>query len=150
MIETNRLYRNIKYVKPNTIGISIIDGFWTLSVYDISLDTKIVITDDIVGGGNSISIYELKNDELTSLDSNKILFNNFNDLLKNKSKECIDMLDEEVPFFDYDFSNPSYIQISSWSIDTQENNCFVGNKMRLELNKSKRKFETSDITWKEK
>lgn len=149
-VDTDPIFLNIKYVKPNTMGLSVIDGFWTLSVYDIDLNTKLVITNDIVGDGKFISTYQLKNNVLKPLNSKDILNIEFNKLLKNNSQECKDLLDEESSFFDYDFSNPEYIEISSWSINKEENNCFNGNKITLKLNQLKGKFETSNIIWKEK
>jgi len=149
IIDTTEMFLNIKYVKPNTMGLTVVDGFWTLSVYDIDSNNKIIITNDIVGDGNSFETYELKNNELKIVNSDILFGDYFSKLLKNNSQECKDMLEDNMITFDYDFSNPEFIKISSWHINEEENQCFNGNTITLKLNKSKRLFETYNILWEE-
>jgi len=148
-VDTDPLFLNIKYVEPNTMGLSVIDGFWTLSVYDIDLNTKIVITNDIVGDGNSFTAYKLKNQKLEILNLDTVFGDYFSGLLKNNSEECASLLNENEITFDYDFSHSEFIKISSWYLHKIETDCFKGNTIILKLNKSKRLFETKEILWEE-
>ncbi|GAA4113939.1 hypothetical protein GCM10022393_13180 [Aquimarina addita] len=148
-IDIDPIFLNIKYVEPNTIGLSVIDGFWTLSVYDIDLNTKLVITNNIVGDGNSFTAYKLKNQKLKILNLDTIFGDYFNSLLKNNSEGCASLLNENEITFDYDFSHPEFIKISSWYLHKIETDCFKGNTIILKLNKSKSLFETKEVLWEE-
>ena len=149
VIDSTEMFLNIKYVKPNTFGMSIVDGFWTLSIYDIDFNTQIIITNDIVGDGNSFTAYQLKDKKLEILNLNEVFGDYFSRLLKNKSEECTNLLYENEITFDYDFSHPEFIKISSWYLHKLETDCFKGNTIILKLNKSNRKFETTEILWEE-
>src|SRR5690606_37076269 len=57
LVDSTKMYNDIKYLKHNTMGIQVVDGFWTLSIYELDNNRHIVITNDIVGDGNDIKAF---------------------------------------------------------------------------------------------
>ena len=150
IVDTTAQFLNIKYVKPNTMGLSVVDGFWTLSLYTLDADNTLVITNDSVGDGNDYTVYLLKNAVLQLIDATSIFGDYFNVLLQNNSEACQNLLEENKITFDYDFSAPQSITIASWALHQDEDSdCFKGNTIVLQLNKKEGRFLVSDTYWKE-
>ncbi|OAD44551.1 hypothetical protein [Polaribacter atrinae] len=149
IIDTTEMYNNIKYIQPNTIGIQVVDGFWTLSIYQFEENDFFIVTNDIVGDGNDIQTFNFKNNELTPTK----MINWFNDfdsklLLKN-STECIELLEDNQLTFEYDFRDKNMIKISSWLLNKNESKgCLKGNSINYKLNKSNKTFDITIIYWK--
>ena len=143
------MYNNIKYVKPNTIGIQVVDGFWTLSIYEFDKNDFFIITNDIVGDGNDIQTFNLIKEKLTPIK----MINWFSEfdykLLLNESTNCIELLEENQLTYNYDFNDKNIITISSWLMNETENaNCLKGNSVKYKLNKENRIFDIVDVYWK--
>ena len=148
IIDSTEMYNNIKYIEPNTMGIQVVDGFWTLSIYPFSEDEYFVVTNDIVGDGNDIQTFNFKKNELTPT---KMInwFSEFDSkLLANNTAACIALLEDNKLTFEYDFSDKNTIKIASWSLNKDEaDSCLKGNAINYELNKVKRTFEITKIYW---
>ncbi|WP_234859097.1 YARHG domain-containing protein [Aquimarina aquimarini] len=149
IIDSTEMYLNIAYVEPNTIGLQVVDGFWSLSVYSINQNDHILITNDIVGDGNSIRVYSLTNETLKPLNMQSLFGDYTKKLINTESKNCLSMLEENGIMFDYDFSNKDYALISSSWItnDDEYKGCFIGNTIKFRFNKVKRLFEIDKIYW---
>ena len=150
LIDSTEMYNNIKYIKPNTIGIQVVDGFWTLSIYDYLDGNYFIVTNDIVGDGNDIRTFNFSNNKIIPL---KMInwFDGFeyNFLLDIDSTKCIELLKENELTYDYDFSDENIITISSWLINKKESeNCLLGNSIQYKLNRADRTFDILDIYWK--
>ncbi|HIP34144.1 MAG TPA: YARHG domain-containing protein [Bacteroidia bacterium] len=149
IIDTTEMYLNIEYVKSNTFGTTVVDGFWTFSIFEINNFEHLVIIDDIVGDGNSISTYFFKNNTFTEVNSTEILGDYYNQLLINYSDDCRSFLDENINTFDYDFSNKNIFTISSWHINQKDGkDCFKGNTIEYEWNNQTKSFTIGKIYWK--
>ncbi len=152
IIDTTEMYNNIKYIKPNTIGIQVVDGSWTLSIYEFGENDFLIITNDIVGDGNDIQTFSYYNNKIKPFK----MVNGFSEfeydlLLNNASIKCVEMLKENENTYDYDFSDKNFVSISSWLINKEESgNCLKGNSIRYRLNKEKKIFELIDVYWKNK
>lgn len=142
-------YNDIKYVKINTIGTQVVDGFWVMSIYKISQDDYIVITDDIVGDGNELFSFEYKNGSLTEIEFDTLFDGMQKKLLKNAvEKKCVELLDDNLVTFTYDFSDKQNVTISSSSLNKEENeNCFKGNTLNYKFNPELKKFSLESIIW---
>lgn len=146
---------NQKYFEPNKAEFQIVDGIWKINIYKTFENSYIVITDDIVGDGNSLNFYEVKSNLIKEYLDENTIFSNYKDLLKKK--EYIDNCEEKFeemndPIFEYDFSNTNKIEIeSSWYL-TKENyeNCLAGNAIIYNFNTKTKKFDIEKIYWKKK
>jgi ribosomal 50S subunit-recycling heat shock protein len=145
-------YNNIKYIKTNTIGIQVVDGFWKMSIYKIALNNYIVITDDIVGDGNDLISFEYKNGNLTEIEFNSLFDGLQKNLLKNTDeKDCAELLEDNLLTFTYDFKEKQNITINSWLLNKDENeNCFKGNTLNYKFNPEFKKFTLESVIWKAK
>ncbi|TPN86793.1 hypothetical protein [Aquimarina algicola] len=150
LVDSTEMFNTIKYIKPNTIGIQVVDGFWTLSAYDFGEDDYFVVTNDIVGDGNDIRTFSLKNGRLTPT---KMInwFSEFDQkLLSNTSKQCIKLLKESELGYDYDFSDDQIVLVSSWLLSKNESeHCLKGNAIKFQLNQKNKTFDIVDLYWKE-
>lgn len=149
LIDSTEMFNNIKYIKPNTIGIQVIDGFWTLSIYEFKPTHYFIVTNDIVGDGNDVQTFNYINNELKPLK----MINWFGDfkyrLLSKNTPNCIELLEGYQLTYDYDFTDKNSVEISSWLITENESeNCFKGNSIKYKLNKENRTFDIVDVYWK--
>lgn len=150
LIDSTEMYNNIKYIKPNTLGIQVVDGFWTLSIFELSSEKYIIITNDIVGDGKDINTFVLNKGNLVEIEFEKLFGKGINNLLKNQSEECLLEMEDMFLTFDYNFSDSSLVKITSWGIDKSEStNCFKGNVIEFRLDKVKELFEIEKIYWNE-
>ncbi|SEB86701.1 hypothetical protein SAMN04489761_1999 [Tenacibaculum sp. MAR_2009_124] len=150
LIDSTEMYNNIKYIKPNTLGIQVVDGFWTLSVLELNSGKNIVITNDIVGDGNDINTFIYDGNNLDKIEFEKLFGKGIDYLLKKQSEECLLEMEDYFLTFDYDFSDSNVVKITSWGIDKTESiNCFKGNTIEFKLNKSKEIYELKKIYWHE-
>lgn len=153
--DNNPDYFNQKYFEPNKAGFSIVDGFWSINIYRTSESSYIVITDDIVGDGNTLNIYEVKSNELRNYSDEEELFSNFKELLKKKehTENCAEKFEEmNDPIFEFDFTKKNTIEIeSSWYLTKEDyENCLIGNAILYNFNPKTKKFEIEKIYWKAK
>lgn len=154
-IDNESQYFNQKYFKPTEAGFSIVDGFWSINIYKTTENSHIVITDDIVGDGNSLCIYEVKANKIKKYLNEKTIFSDFKKLLKIKNpiEDCNEIFEElDNPIFNYDFSNKNKIEIeSSWYLTEDEyKNCLNGNSILYNFNPKTKKFEVEKLYWKPK
>jgi len=91
-IKTNNYYTDDnpdfftqKYFEPSKAGFSIVDGFWSISIYKTTENTFIVITDDKVGYGNTLNFFEVKTNTIKEYLNEKLMFSDFKELLKQKT-----------------------------------------------------------------
>jgi hypothetical protein len=149
LIDSTEMYNNIKYIEPNTIGIQVVDGSWTLSIYQFSNDNYFIVTNDIVGDANDIQTYNYINNELVPTK----MINWFSDfdykLLSNNTPNCIEALEENHLGYYYDFRSRNSVEIYSPYLTKNEfEDCFKGNAITYKLNKEDRTFDVVDISWK--
>ncbi|MEN7547198.1 hypothetical protein AAG747_04720 [Rapidithrix thailandica] len=150
IVDTTEMYNTIKYIQPNTIGIQVVDGFWTLSIYQFDENDFFVVTNDMVGDGNDIQTFNFINNKLTPTKMINWFGEFYTNLLLNNSTDCIQLLEENLLTFEYDFSDENMVEISSWLLNKNEaDHCLKGNSINYKLNKSKRTFEVTKIHWKE-
>lgn len=148
-VDTTEQYQNIKKIKPNTIGIQVVDGYWTLSIYKIKPKNYIVITNDIVGDGGDVKTFEYNNGELKS--KNIDLFRSFSSqILNNKNdSKCLELLEDEKILFEYNLDDESEIIIKNPSLSNENEykNCFKGNTLHYKLNLKSMNFDLIKIDW---
>lgn len=148
LIDSIEMYHNIKYIKANTIGIQFVDGVWTLSIYEFNKNNYFIVTNDIVGDENDIQTFNFIDNEIIPLK----MINWFDGagyrLLKNNSKECTQLIEDNLLRFGYDFTAENEIEISSLSTKSESQGCFEGNTIKYRLNKQKRTFDIVDVYWK--
>ncbi|WP_264551877.1 hypothetical protein [Flavobacterium sp. N2038] len=154
-IDNDPNFFNQKYFEPHKAGFSIVDGFWSINIYKTSENSYIVITDDIVGDGNSLNFYEAYSNILKQYLDEKTIFSDFKEQLKKKenTENCEDKFEEmNDPIFEFDFTTSNKVEIeSSWYL-TKENyeNCLTGNAITYHFNPKTKKFEVEKIYWKPK
>ncbi|AUC13847.1 hypothetical protein BTO06_01180 [Tenacibaculum sp. SZ-18] len=148
LIDTTQAYHKFKYIKPNTLGIQVVDGFWTLSIFNLTSIKSIVITNDIVGDGKDIHTYIFNGDSLEPIEFKKVFSNGLENILKKRSESCRLELEDNYFTFDFDFSDPNLVKFKSWGIEKDEHhNCFKGNVLEFEINKTKESFELRKTYW---
>lgn len=153
-IDDNPEYFNQTYFEPNKAGFTIVDGFWSINIYKTAENSYIVITDDIVGDGNSLHFYEVKSSTIKKYLDEKTIFSDYTKQLKRKNTDDCEGNFEELndPIFTFDFSAKNKVEIeSSWYL-TKENyeNCLIGNAIVYNFNPKTKKFEIEKIYWKTK
>ena len=153
-IDDNPDYFNQQYFEPDKAGFSIVDGFWSIKIYKTTENSFIVITNDIVGDGNSLNFYEVKSNRIKEYLDEKNIFSDFREQLKRKenSINCTEEFDElNDPIFNYNFINNKVEIESSWYL-TKENyeNCLIGNSIIYIFNPKTKKFDIEKTYWKTK
>lgn len=145
IIDSTQFFHNIKYIRPNTIVIQVVDGFCTLSIYQYNESNYFVVTNDMVGDGNDIQTYNYINNKLTPTKRVN-WFSGFKyKILLNNSKKCTDLIDDAFLTFKYNFANKTNVYISSNELE--DRNCFKGNSINYQLSKKDRSFNVVSIDW---
>lgn len=153
--DNDPFYFNQVYFKPYKAGFSIVDGFWSINIYKTSENSYIVITDDVVGDGNTLNFYEVKNSIIKEYLNEEIMFSNFKEQLKKKEnvENCAEKFEEmNDPIFQFDFTNKNKVEIeSSWYLNKEDyETCLNGNAITYNFNPKTKKFELKKIYWKTK
>jgi len=154
-IDSNPNYFNQTYFEPNKAGFTIVDGFWSINIYKTTENSYIVITDDIVGDGNSLNFYEVKYNIIKKYLDEKTIFSVFTEHLKRKenTENCEEKFEEmNDPIFEFDFTTKNKVEIgSSWYLTKEKyENCLIGNAIIYNFNPETKKFEIEKIYWKPK
>jgi len=154
-IDKDTMFFKQIYFKPNTACFQIGDGAWTISLYKASDNSSIVITDDIEGDGNTINIFEVKDNKIIKNMNFESLFGDYREQIKlnNFSQDCNEKsIEFEDAIFSFDFSGENTAEIeSSWYLTKEEyKNCLKGNAILYKFNSKTKKFEIDKIYWKSK
>lgn len=154
-IDSDSQFFTQNYLEPNQAEFQIVDGSWSINIYKTNENSYIVITDDKVGDGNELHIYEFKSNQLKKYSDENTLFSNYKEQIKNKNNttNCTEKFDElEGPIFVFDFSKENQIEIeSSWFITKEEYaDCFLANAIRYHFNPQTKKFDIEKAYWKAK
>ena len=83
------------FIEDKHLFVQVVDGAWEFSIIAISNHKYFILTNDIVGGGNSFSAYIADDDKITRLDKN-IFPENWKANFKPLGKDCVL---EEAPYF---------------------------------------------------
>ena len=140
----------IREIKANTIGIQIIDGYWTLSIYKIKTENYIVITNDMVGDGNDINAYEYIDGTLNGIKLEDLFGDYFLELLIDVERmECVTLLEDYKIVCLYNFSDTEKVVISCAYYLSEEDSegCFKGNTLFYKFDSEKKKFILEKIEW---
>ena len=155
-IDSVRGYCDIMKVKNNYLRVQVVDGGWEYAIYRIRKDNYTVVTNDIVGDGNQINIYEYKDGRLTfgqtPTDAFGMLMRTLQkDSLSGSCQESLNVLKEE-PIFRYDFSQLNKAEIeASWVLTKEEfGTCLKGNALTYKFNPETKSFDLVRIYWKTK
>ncbi|WEK18258.1 MAG: hypothetical protein P0Y49_15815 [Candidatus Pedobacter colombiensis] len=149
--DTTENFNTITKLTPNYFETSVVDGYWTASLYKVSENHYIVITNDVQGDGYKINAFEVKDQQITALSlDNLIGANPGNLLLKNNSEKCKSVIsEEEMGMFTYNLSNPNLISISCYYLTKKANSdCFKGNEVILKFNKNLKRFDFIKVDWR--
>lgn len=149
-IDTTKDYNDILVVTPNYFETQVVDGVWRVAAYKITENNYIIITDDVVGDGNDLKAFELKDQKLTAL-SMKSLLGDYLDtfLIDSNSEKCKTLFEENQGFFDYDLSEKNKFIVYSTYLKKKENeSCVKGNRLNFVFHAELKKFELEKAIWK--
>ncbi|MDM1378452.1 hypothetical protein [Myroides marinus] len=154
-LDNDPIFLNQMYLTPHTAGFSIIDGYWTISIYKTNDNSFIVVTDDIVSDGNGIFIIEVKDNEILNSFTQEEVFGNFEELvtLPNLSTDCIKKIENsELSIYDVELKDKSLVTFeSSWyHTESEYKNCLKGNTVQYIFNPDTKAFDVQKIYWKPK
>jgi hypothetical protein len=136
-IDTTKDYNDILMVAPNYFQTQVVDGNWCVAVYKVSENNYIIITDDVVGDGNDLKAFELKNQQLTALPIKSLLGDYLNVFLIDSNNEKCKSL----------FEKNKFIVHSSYLKKKENESCVRGNKLKFVFNAELKKFELEKVTW---
>lgn len=155
-LDTTPDFLNINSVRNNHFGCQVVDGYWEFALYRIKENNYIVVTNDVVGDGNSINIYEFKDNNLTAIQNRDGFFAKpLNELkLLSTDKNCVLKVEEEneESLFRYNFENINEVEINNaWGFTKNEySNCLKGNTLKYKFDPNKRAFVLYEIKWNKK
>ncbi|MET4083294.1 hypothetical protein ABIB40_003263 [Pedobacter sp. UYP30] len=153
-IDRDSFHLNLIYAQPNTIGYSVIDGFWEMTIYKCADNSYLVIANTITGDDNSLNVFNYRNGVLKSAENQTAIFGDFRkELMIPGAKDCAARLKElRGPIFDYNFRNLNQVEIESALYLTKEKyqNCLKGNTLVYQFIPTEKKFKLKKVYWKEK
>lgn len=131
-----------KYLNSEKIIVNVVDGSWVMKLYKIEDGIYIVITDDIVTGGNDLMAYKYtaKDKNLSRKNFNFLFQKEVINYFLQKENTCKENLknDNFTAFLDYDF----YEQDITMSVyDDISENCLKYREIIFRFNKKTEKFD---------
>jgi hypothetical protein len=140
------------YFKPNSAKFSVIDGYWTVSLYRTSANSFILLTDVLLEKVHDICIYEVKDHEIQRAADMKTVFGDYLALIKraDSKKDCSKEYEELYsPIFSFNFSDKTKAEIkSSWYLLKEiYADCLKGNTLFYEFNPDTKIFDLKKIYW---
>jgi len=120
-VDTKPVYNDIIEITPNRLKTQVVDGIWVFAIYRINPKNKIVITNDIVSGGNDIMFFYLQDNEITTTDFNKLIPEFYEAFILQKNSSCAEQILESNYFAlaDYEFKNDG-LKVELWENDDYE------------------------------
>lgn len=151
--DENPEFFNQLYFEPSKAKFSIVDGTWSINLYKANDNAYIVVTNDHVGDGNKLSIYEVQGGHIQNSFNEKTFISNFTKNIKKQdtNQNCNDTFNElNNPIYEFDFSNNDKIEIeSSWYLTKEKyESCLNGNAVLFNFNPKTKKFDIEKIYWK--
>lgn len=149
-VDATENYNTIRKLTPNYFETSVVDGLWCLSIYKVSKDHYIAITNDIAGDGNEIKGFEIEDQQVNAINVKDLIGKNTeNFLINNGNKECQSVSSEEtMGMFTYDFSHRNLVSISCYAAKKADSTCFKGNELTLKFNANSKRFEFNKMVWR--
>lgn len=132
LINNNSGMMQKSFIEDKHLFVQVVDGTWEFVVIPIAPNKFFILTNDIVGGGNSLEAYLSNDTAITRLDT-KILPDNWEQNFQPSNKDC------ELPCspFMFDFTiNKDTISVKSWKDD-----CLLEKELTFRLNKEKMTYE---------
>lgn len=131
---------------------SILDGSWIISLYEANDDSIFIITNNIVGDGNIIHIYEAQNNKLIHSYSQEDIFGNFEELvtLPIQITDCEKILENATLYlYDVDLKDKQIVEFNNSWYHTKEEfgGCLRGNTIQYTFNPNAKSFDITRIYW---
>lgn len=120
------------FIDDNHLFVRVVDGVWELLVIPVREHRFFILTNDIVGGGNSFSAYSVYKNEISKLDTN-IFPEKWEDNFKPSDKDC--ELSSSPFLFDFSIEGET-ISVKSW-----KDECQIKRELILKFNKEKFQYE---------
>jgi len=120
-VDTNPNYNDIIEITPNSFKTRVIDGTWILTYYRIDQSDKIIITNDIVSGGNDIMAFRSHENKLVATDFNELIPEFYQVFVSQNDSSCAKQVLESnyFAFADYEFKNDG-LTVELWQSDDYE------------------------------
>ncbi len=120
-VDTNPNYNDIIEITPNSLKTRVVDGSWVLTVYRMDQKNKIIITNDIVSGGNDIMAFRSHQNELVTTDFNDLIPEFYEAFVSQKDSSCAKQVlgSNYFALGDYEFKNDG-LEVELWQNDDYE------------------------------
>ena len=143
---------NKNLINDSYLFVQVVDGVWWMKYHELDDGTVLIITDEIVTGGNSLSgwIYN-KEGKINDYPITSIIdFDSFEGYLK---KDCsLESEWEENTIYHFDYlidhkkSNDLYFH-DYYAKNTKE--CYKGNTIIFEFDKALKKYSFKEVIWED-
>jgi hypothetical protein len=140
-VDSTPNFNDIIEITPNRLKTQVVDGTWTLAIYKTDQNKKIIITNDIVSGGNEIMAFYSEEEKLRPTKFEKLVPELHKSFIRQNDTTCNKILLENNPFTfaNYDFEvNEIIVKISYYG---DYNDCLKSKTRKFLFNSEKGIFE---------
>ncbi len=148
-VDSTHSFLNLKTFENNYVEFQSADASIRLNTYQISDGHYLVLIKEQRGNKQVLTPFELYKISAVQMDMDLILGKYKYEFLKDPSDQnCLGMLYNKNPEFDYDITSPDVVIISmkNYSKDDSKE-CLKGNRLTLKFNKIKSPFDVVGIDW---
>jgi hypothetical protein len=149
MIDSNEVFQSVNSFKNNHINLTLPNGKFLLTTYQISDGHYVILTVETVKEKQSVRAYELYKSSAADLSLDELLGKySLSYMADPSSQSCLGMLFEKNPDFDFLISDDDKvrIKIKNYAEDNSKG-CLKGNLMTLKFNRVKMPFDIESISW---
>ena len=150
-LDSLQMFKNLNVFKNNHIDLTIPDGKFLMTTYQINDGHYVILTVETIKGRQNVNAYELYKTSAASLDLKELL-GKYPLLFMTDatSQSCLGMLYDKSPDFEFSISDEDIVKISIKNYDESEaKGCLKGNQMTLKFNKLQMPFDVQSLTWED-
>jgi hypothetical protein len=150
-LDSNAVFKSFETFKNNHLNLTLPNGKFLLSTYQIQDGHYIILTVETSKGKQTVHGYEIYKSSSMGL-SHEELFGKYSlsFLSDPSSQSCLGMLYERNPDFDFVISEDDKVKISMKNYNEDNSKgCLKGNYLTLKFNVLKLPFDSQSITWED-
>lgn len=148
-LDSNEVFKNFETFKNNHLDLTLPNGKFLLTTYQIQDGHYIILTVETFKGKQTVHGYEIYKSSAMGL-SNEELFGKYSLSFMSdpSSQTCLGMLYERNPAFDFVISEDDKVKITMKNYNEDNSKgCLKGNCLTLKFNILKLPFDTQSVTW---
>lgn len=149
LVDSNEVFKTVNIFKNNHIDLTLPDGKFLLTTYQIRDGHYVIVTVETVKERQTVHAYEVYKSSAAELNLDELLGKySLNFMVDPSNQTCLGMLYDKNPIFNFTISEDDTLKIKINNYkEGNAKGCLKGNLMTLKFNNKKMPFDVQEISW---